>query len=257
MQTPVEQGPGIHYVGAPRQLLKRMFDSVPKRYDFLNRLLTLKFDQSWRRCAAKWCLQQRPRRVLDLCCGTGDLAFQLAVLAKEPLEIVGLDFSPAMLQKARKKAALFGYPQSVCFVEGTSSAMDFPDAHFDSVGIAFAFRNLTWRNPLGTATLAEVRRVLRPGGTFVIVETSQPTNRLLRMFFHAHLRVVVGLVGGWISGQRAAYRYFRKSAKNFYERQEVSSMLAKAGFEDIRVEILAGGIAAIHVASNPKPALEG
>jgi len=94
-----------------------MFDSVPRRYDFLNRLLTLTLDQYWRRRAAKLCLQSHPLRVLDLCYGTGNLAFQLAVMAKGPMEIVGLDFSPSMLQIARKKDVLFGYWDNIA-VEG-------------------------------------------------------------------------------------------------------------------------------------------
>lgn len=252
MHSPSERGPDILHLVASKPPLKRMFDSVPRRYDFLNRLLTLTLDQRWRRRAAKWCLESNPLRVLDLCCGTGDLAFQLAVMAKGSIEIVGLDFSLAMLQAARKKADRSDYPQSVSFVEGDSSAMDFPDDHFDSVAIAFAFRNITWRNPLGAQTLAEIRRVLRVGGTLVIVETSQPTNRVLRALFHTYLSAAVAPIGGLISGHKAAYRYLRKSARDFYDHQGVSSMLTEAGFDNIQVEMLAGGITAIHVASKPK-----
>ena len=252
MEPPSKAGPDIIEAHTGKPPLKRMFDAVPKRYDFLNRLLTLRLDQRWRRRAAEWCLRPGPRHVLDLCCGTGDLAFQLADMAEEHVEITGLDFSPAMLQAARKKAEKADYARPIGFVEGNCSAMDFPGAHFDSVGIAFAFRNVTWRNPLAEETLAEVRRVLRPGGRFVIVETSQPTNRILRAVFHGYFRAVVAPVGGWISGHKAAYRYFRESACNFYNHQEVSSMLGRAGFENIRVETLAGGVAAIHVASKPE-----
>ena len=229
--------------------LKRMFDAVPKRYDLLNRLLTLRFDERWRRRAARRCLQGSPRRVLDLCCGTGDLTLQIARLGQGAIQVVGLDFSAAMLDAARMKADRAGVGQAVGFVEGDAAAMDFPDGHFDAVAAAFAFRNLTWRNPLRDRALAEVRRVLRPGGTFIIVETSQPANGLLRAAFHAYMRFAVPVAGGWFSGHKAAYRYLGESARNFFGPEEVSSMLAAAGFENVRAEALLGGIAAIHVAS--------
>jgi demethylmenaquinone methyltransferase/2-methoxy-6-polyprenyl-1,4-benzoquinol methylase len=233
----------------PERPLKRMFDAVPDRYDLLNRLLTLRLDERWRRRAARWRLKGTPSRVLDLCCSTGDLALQIARLSDGAVEIVGLDFSEAMLDVARKKAAQSDLEQTVRFVEGDAAAMEFPDGHFDSVGIAFAFRNLTWRNPLREQALAEVRRVLRPGGTFVIVETSQPANGVLRSVFHAYLNAVAAPVGGWISGHKEAYRYLAESASNFFNAREVCSLLESGGFEHVHVETLIGGVATIHVAS--------
>jgi demethylmenaquinone methyltransferase/2-methoxy-6-polyprenyl-1,4-benzoquinol methylase len=226
--------------------LKRMFDAVPGSYDLLNRLLTVRMDERWRKRAARRCLEDRPCRVLDLCCGTGDLAHHLARLAgASPPEIVGLDYSPEMLELARAKAGHLG----VCFVEGDAAAMEFPDGHFDAVGIAFAFRNLTWRNPLRERALGEIRRVIRPGGRFVIVETSQPGSGLLRAGFHTYLRAAVAPLGGLVSGHKTAYRYLAESARNFYRVDELCAMLSEAGFGEIRVEKLLGGVAAIHTAS--------
>jgi demethylmenaquinone methyltransferase / 2-methoxy-6-polyprenyl-1,4-benzoquinol methylase len=242
-----EQDNHIGLVRKPERPLKRMFDAVPKRYDRLNRLLTLRLDERWRRRAARRCLENNPARVLDLCCGTGDLALHLARLAAGQVEIVGLDYSADMLELACKKAALSDSGQTVRFIEGDAASMEFDDGYFDSVGIAFGFRNLTWHNPLRDQALAEVRRVLRPGGTFVIVETSQPRNRVWRAGFHTYLSAAVRPMGGWISGRKAAYKYLAESAKNFYDAQEVCTLLSKAGFEKAQVKILMGGVAAIHV----------
>lgn len=231
--------------------LKKMFDAVPRRYDALNRLLTVRFDERWRARAAVRCLAGKPVRVLDLCCGTGDLALQLTRLASPHTAITGLDYSAGMLELARAKAERSADGRAVEFVEGDAAALPFGDQRFDAVGTAFAFRNVTWRNPLKEQVLAEVRRVLRPGGAFVIVETSQPPNRLLRALFHTYLRLFAAPVGTWISGHRSAYRYLSESARGFHSADEVVEMLAVAGFNEISYTRLLGGVAAIHVAYRP------
>ncbi len=226
-----------------------MFDAVPARYDRLNRLLTLGLDERWRNRAARHCLAAGPKHVLDLCCGTGDLALRLARQAPAGAEVVGLDYSTGMLSVARDRAARSSAGQTVHFLEGDAADLPFPDGHFDSVGIAFAFRNLTWRNPLRDRALSEVRRVLRQGGIFAVVETSQPHNRALRAGFHAYLGTVVAALGGLLSGEGGAYRYLARSARSFFTDAEVCHMLASAGFAGVRVERLLGGVAAVHVAT--------
>jgi len=228
--------------------LKHMFDMVPERYDLINRLLTVGWDERWRRRAARQCLAGGARRVLDLCCGTGDLALHLARESGGSSEIVAVDYSALMLAIARRKALRAGAASAVRFVEGDAAALAFPDQHFDAVGIAFAFRNLTWRNPVREAALAELRRVLRPGGRFVVVETSQPDSRLLRSAFHVYLSTVTASVGASLSGHGSAYRYLAESARNYYGSAQVSAILHGAGFAHVSCERLLGGIAAIHVA---------
>jgi len=230
--------------------LKRMFDSVPGRYDLMNRVLTLRLDERWRKRAATICIQRKPNRVLDLCCGTGDLALHLRQMTGQNTEIVGLDYSPAMLEIARSKTRHYGPIEGITWVVGDASSMQFPDGYFDVIGVAFGFRNLTWKNPIKDSALSEVKRILRPGGAFVVVETSQPTNRIMRMGFHAYLKAAVGTIGAPLSGNRGAYRYLAESARRFYDADDVSTMLAEAGLEPVRVERLLAGAAAIHVAEN-------
>jgi len=228
-----------------------MFESVPRRYDLLNRLLTLGLDERWRALAARSCLRDRPARVLDLCCGTGDLVARLALTAAPETQVLGLDFSAGMLTLARKKIDRIAPGRDVPLIEGNAAEMPFPDDHFDGVAIAFAFRNLTWRNPLRDRALAEVLRVLRPGGRFTIVETSQPSWAPMRAGYHAFMGGAVGPVGGWISGEPGAYRYLAVSARGFYTPEEVGGMLAEAGFVEVEARRLVGGVAALHVASKP------
>jgi demethylmenaquinone methyltransferase/2-methoxy-6-polyprenyl-1,4-benzoquinol methylase len=223
--------------------LQAMFNAVPQRYDLVNRVTTWGLDSRWRRLAASICLAKHPARVLDLACGTGDLAITTAALAGNDSVVVGVDFSWPMLAMALSKP---GVADTGGFICGEAAALPFPDGSFDCVGTSFAFRNLTYRNPGTAAYLAEVRRVLCPGGRFVIVETSQPRNRLLRSLFHAYLRWLVRPIGSQLSGNSAAYHYLTESASRFYSPEELADLLANAGFRRTRSQPLIFGIVAIH-----------
>ena len=229
--------------------LYRMFNSIPRRYDFMNRLLTLRFDEVWRKKACRLCLQGEPEAVMDLCTGTGDLAVRLAGKANEHTKITALDFSENMLEIAAEKATHRKLGDRIEFVYGDASEMPFHDETFDSIGIAFAFRNLTFKNPLGEKAVAEVYRVLRKGGRFVITESSQPRNSLMRWVFRNYLKLVVDKFGGRISGHRSAYHYLAHSALNYYHPEEVEQLLKNAGFPNVKSIPLMGGIASIHVAT--------
>ena len=224
-----------------------MFAAVPPSYDFLNRFLTLRFDQAWRKRAATICLENKPEKVLDLCCGTGDLVCLLGRMAPEGTSLSALDYSLPMLEIAGKKAAGKGLP-GIKFIHGDAAEMPFPAGYFDSVGIAFAFRNLTFHNPDRDRFLSEVFRVLKPGGRFVIVETSQPRNPLIRKLFHFYLRWVTAPFGGMISGHYGAYKYLAHSARHYYNRGELEELLSGAGFSNVSSQPLMGGIAGIFTA---------
>jgi demethylmenaquinone methyltransferase/2-methoxy-6-polyprenyl-1,4-benzoquinol methylase len=203
-------------------------------------------DKQWRLRAARECLADKPKRMLDLACGTGDLAITIAKITDSVAEITGLDFSEPMLAKAQQKAQAAG--KNVAFINGDATNLPFPDGYFDCVGISFAFRNLTYRHVNAAKHLAEVLRVLCPGGRFVIVESSQPENRFVRKLDHLYLRTFVYWLGWCISGNRNAYRYLSSSAANYYSAEELKDVLLKAGFSQVSFRRLFFGAAAIHVA---------
>jgi demethylmenaquinone methyltransferase/2-methoxy-6-polyprenyl-1,4-benzoquinol methylase len=231
------------------QPLHGMFTAVPPRYDLVNRIISLGLDNRWRRRAARVCLEGKPRRILDLGCGTGDLTIEIARMSGEDAEITALDYSLPMLERARQKAASAGVEKKVNFVHGQATQIPFPDGHFDCVGISFAFRNLTYKNPLCQPHLAEVKRVLKGGGRYVIVESSQPQNPLIKTLFHLYIRAVIGPAGTLLSGNKGAYRYLTESMTGFYAPPEVSDMLAAVGFKTISYRPLLFGAAGMHVAA--------
>lgn len=224
-----------------------MFTALPPRYDLVNHVITWGLDSRWRHLAAQECLKAKPKRVLDLCCGTGDLAINIARLARGPVELVGLDYSQPMLEIAAQKAERLAPQRKISFVHGDATDLHFPDGYFDCVGISFAFRNLTYRNPVGEKHFAEVLRVLKQGGRYVIIETSQPESRVIRGLFRKYLRWYVYTAGTVVSGNRGAYKYLSESAARFYSAAEVKGMLLKAGFRDASHKPLLFGAVAIYV----------
>jgi demethylmenaquinone methyltransferase / 2-methoxy-6-polyprenyl-1,4-benzoquinol methylase len=226
--------------------LYAMFHEVPGTYDRVNKAITLGLDGRWRLEAAQECLAGRPRILLDLCCGTGDLALQLAGLGAGECRVTGLDFSQPMLDLAARKATERGL--GIDWRRGDAAHLPFPEAQFDCVGISFGFRNLVYQTPAADRHLAEVLRVLRPGGRFVIVESSQPRAGLVRWLNHLYLRWFVAWVGSWLSGRTAAYRYLARSAARFYAPAEVEQLLCQAGFAQASSRPLLLGAVSITVA---------
>ena len=228
--------------------LHGMFNAIPRRYDLLNKIITWGLDRRWRRLAARECVVTAPRRVLDLCCGTGDLTIAMVKTAKSYTSITGLDYSATMLEVARAKAgARFGAGR-ITFQQAEAGSLPFDDEYFDTVGISFAFRNLTYKNPVARLHLAEIFRVLTPGGRCVIVESSQPRSEIIRWLFHVYLRLFVRPVGAWLSGNPGAYRYLAESAARYYTPDEVRDLLKASGFREVTYRPLAFGVAGIHVA---------
>ena len=237
---------GCAHGAAPGRPLHDIFTAVPPRYDLINRIVTWGLDRKWRRRAARECLISRPERVLDLCCGTGDLAVELARQAEERLVLAGIDFSRPMLALAAKKAGALAPEGSLSLVCGDAASLPFPDGSLDCVGISFAFRNLTYKNPFMRQHLAEVLRVLRDGGRFIIAETSQPESKRVRKLYHRYLHWFVYPAGYLLSGNRGAYHYFAESAARFYAADELRAVLIEAGFSEVYFQPLLFGAVAIH-----------
>ena len=216
-----------------------MFTSIAPRYDLLNHLLSFNIDRLWwRRTARSFAsiLSRPDARVLDLCCGTGDMAFALRRHAKTP-NILGADFSHAMLQRASEKSA----GTSLRWIEADALRVPFPDATFDLVTSAFGFRNLADYD----AGLREILRVLRPGGQCGILDFSEPggvTGRLYRLYF----KHVLPAVGTLISGVRGPYGYLPASVERFPEPEEMLQRMRGAGFREASWTAYTFGIAGLY-----------
>lgn len=226
--------------------LYNMFTAVPRHYDLVNSIITWNLDKRWRRIAAQGCASSNPERILDLCCGTGDLSIEISRLIGNIAEILGIDYSQPMLEIADKKAGFLIKKPS--FISGDASTLPFPDESFDCIGISFAFRNLTYKNPLVSSHLSEVFRVLKPGGKFIIIESSQPSSGIIRFLFHLYLKLFVSKIGTLISGNRQAYRYLAESATRFYSPSEIEQMLTASGFSKVTFRPFLFGVVGIHTA---------
>jgi demethylmenaquinone methyltransferase/2-methoxy-6-polyprenyl-1,4-benzoquinol methylase len=211
--------------------VRSMFDRIAPVYDLMNRAMTAGLDLRWRRLAAASVVHPGDR-VLDAACGTGDLA--LADLRAGAASVTGLDFSPRMLERARRKAA------AVDWVEGDLMALPFPDASFDAATIGFGIRNVAELE----RGLGELRRVLKPGGRLAILEITRPRGPLAPLLSFWFDRIVPRL-GRCVPGG-AAYSYLPASVRRFPPAEELAELLRKAGFGEVSTRLLAGSIVSLH-----------
>jgi len=211
--------------------VRTMFDRIAPVYDVMNRVMTAGLDVRWRRLAAAGAV--RPGgSVLHAACGTGDLAVADAEAGAR--EVVGVDFSPRMLERARRKSA------QIEWVEADLLALPFPDGSFDAATVGFGVRNV----PELERGLRELRRVLRPGGRLAVLEITRPRG-MLRPFFTLWFDRIVPLVGRALPAG-GAYAYLPASVRRFPRAEELSSLLAAVGFGEVRFRLLGGSIVALH-----------
>jgi demethylmenaquinone methyltransferase/2-methoxy-6-polyprenyl-1,4-benzoquinol methylase len=220
--------------------VREMFATIAPSYDAANRAISAGLDESWRRRAVAELAPAPGSRILDLCTGTGDLAFHLS-RTQPGLQIVALDFCEPMLAGARARAPKEG--PHVEFVTGDVTALAFAEAAFDGAIMGFSMRNIV---DIKTC-LTQVRRVLKPGGRFVNLDMSHPPNALARQAFGLYFHNAVPLIGGLISKAPEAYRYLPNSLVNYPGAERLAQLFAEAGFTDTRFQRLLFGAVAVHV----------
>ena len=223
------------------QWVRGMFGRVAHRYDLANHLLSFNIDRYWRSHTVKRASEilARPEaRVLDICCGTGDLVL---ALAKNGRPVLGSDFCHPMLVAANGKIAT----RRAAAVVFEADAMQLPvrDASLDLLTVAFGFRNLANYE----TGLREMRRVLKPGGMAAILEFSTPPNAAFAALYNFYSRRILPVIGGALSGSRDAYTYLPESVRKFPRAAELAKMMERAGFTKVEFEYLTGGIVALHL----------
>jgi demethylmenaquinone methyltransferase / 2-methoxy-6-polyprenyl-1,4-benzoquinol methylase len=231
--------------------VREMFTQIAPRYDLLNHLLSLQIDRLWRARTAKRLrpiLERPDALVLDLCCGTGDLAFALARAGKA--RVIGADFAHTMLVRARDKSAVlssstrYDAPSPMPFFEADALRLPFSDASFDLVTAAFGFRNLANYE----SGIREMQRVLKPGGTVAILEFTEPPESLWGDLYRWYFCSVLPRIGGMISGERSAYSYLPKSVARFFRPSELAALLSAVGYQSVEYRVWTLGTVALHTA---------
>jgi demethylmenaquinone methyltransferase / 2-methoxy-6-polyprenyl-1,4-benzoquinol methylase len=222
--------------------VREMFSGIASKYDFLNHFLSINTDKRWRRLVRRRLeneLKNPDALILDVACGTGDLAIELQQHAKA--KIIGTDFCRPMLEIAREKNAK--NQLSIPYIEGDGMNLSFADKTFDAVTIAFGLRNFSnWE-----AGLRELHRVLKTGGKLAVLEFSTPVIPGFRQLFQFYFSRILPRIGGAVSGSRGAYEYLPDSVSKFPDQKNLAAMMREIGFADVEYKNLTGGIAAIHL----------
>ncbi len=226
-----------------KEQVRRMFDTISGKYDGLNRVISLGVDRRWRKRLVALVSASNPASVLDIATGTGDLALALTATGAE--RIIGLDLAPGMLEVGRKKVAEAGKEDRIEMVLGDSESLDFADASFDAVTVAFGVRNFEDLEK----GLSEIHRVLRPGGILAILETSVPAKQPFKWGYNLYCRHILPRLGRWFSRDPSAYSYLSRSAAAFPYGQQFNNILGKIGFIGMEHRPQMFGAAAIYTAS--------
>lgn len=226
-----------------KEQVAQMFDTISGNYDGLNRVISFGIDVKWRRKVLKLVAAKNPERILDIATGTGDLAILMA--QTNAREIVGADISEGMLEVGRKKVAEKGLEGRIKLVYGDSEKLPFADNHFDAITVAFGVRNFETLEK----GLAEILRVLKPGGIFVILETSVPVKFPFKQGYKFYTRFILPLIGRMFSKDRSAYAYLCESASVFPHGEALNNILRKIGFIEVKNMPQTFGVATIYSAS--------
>lgn len=224
--------------GSKKEQVQQMFDNIAHRYDFLNRFLSLGIDKGWRKKAIKMLEAYQPKRILDVATGTAD--FAIATLEINPEEVIGVDISEGMLDVGRKKITEKGIT-NIRLESGDSENLQFENASFDAVIVAFGVRNFENLEK----GLAEINRVLRPGGVAMILEFSKPKG-LFGVIFSIYNKTLLPLWGKLFSGDNAAYKYLPESVAAFPEGDEFKQIMTSVKYKNVTDRRLTFGICSIY-----------
>ncbi len=225
-----------------KEQVTQMFDTISDKYDLLNRVISFRADKKWRKKVVQIVNDTQPNKILDIATGTGDLAIALAETSAT--KIIGLDISEGMLNVGRKKVEKLNLSDKIDMVLGDSEQLPFSDNSFDAVTVAFGVRNFENLSK----GLSEILRVLRPEGTFVVLETSVPTTFPFKQGYNFYTKKMMPFIGKLFSKDKSAYQYLANSAVNFPHGKEFNNILQKNGFIEVRNLPQFFGSASIYVA---------
>ena len=226
-----------------KEQVTQMFDTISGNYDDLNRVISFGIDVKWRKNVLKLVAEKKPTTILDIATGTGDLAILMAAINAE--KIIGLDISAGMLEVGKKKITEKKLDNKIEMVLGDSENIPFENDYFDAITVAFGVRNFE-NLEVG---LSEILRVLKPGGRFVILETSVPTQFPFKQGYHLYTKNILPLIGKLFSKDKVAYSYLSESASHFPYGEALNNILRKVGFIDVKHLPQTFGVATIYSAS--------
>lgn len=222
--------------------VERMFDSIAENYDTLNHTLSMGIDRGWRTKGLRALKDIRPRTILDIATGTGDLAIQ-AYDELNPQSILGIDISEGMMQVGRQKVAKAGLSDKITFEKQDCMSLDIPDNSFDAAVVAFGVRNFENLDK----GLTEILRVLKPGGKLMILELTTPKTFPLKQGYWLYSKLFIPTIGRLISKDRTAYAYLPRSIQAFIQGKEMTDTLAKNGFKDAKYKTYTFGICTMYM----------
>ncbi|MGB1452994.1 MAG: bifunctional demethylmenaquinone methyltransferase/2-methoxy-6-polyprenyl-1,4-benzoquinol methylase UbiE [Crocinitomicaceae bacterium] len=223
-----------------KEEVEQMFDNISSKYDFLNHFLSLGIDRIWRKKAVKELQPLNPKKILDIATGTGD--FAIASMKLEPEEIIGIDISNGMLEVGREKMRKKKIDHIITMTQADSEDLPFESDYFDGLTVGFGVRNFENLNK----GLAEMLRVLKPGGKAVILEFSKPKKFPVKQSFNFYSKYIIPVLGKGISKDEKAYAYLPESVEAFPEGVEFEDILKKLNYKDVKSSLVSGGIATIY-----------
>lgn len=233
-------------VTAKKEQVQEMFDNIAPQYDFLNRFLSVGIDILWRKKLIAKIKGARPRHILDVATGTGDVAMEI-VRQLKPEQVIGVDISSQMLEIGKRKIEKSGMAGVVQLLQGDSEKLPFEHNMFDAVTVAFGVRNFEHLEK----GLMEIYRVLKPGASLAVLEFSKPQHFPVKQLYAFYFRHVLPKVGKWVSKDASAYTYLPESVQNFPQGKEFLLILEKIGFKNCECSPLTFGISSIYTARKP------